>query len=88
VAKYKSYDENGEVPGEYAEMFEQEYKLYLNDVLMLEDNPYNDYLRGIEPEQTHSGYFSIDKKSKRMVDPKTGKKTATELPKQSIQGKS
>ncbi|MFU8790055.1 MAG: type III restriction-modification system endonuclease [Methylobacter sp.] len=77
VAKYRSYDDNGEVPGEYAEMFEQEYKLFLNEVLTLEDSAYNDYLSAIDPAQTHAGYFSIDKKSKRLIDPVTGK-TSTE----------
>lgn len=30
---------------------------------------YTKYLDGIQPERTHNGYFSIDKKSKRLVDP-------------------
>lgn len=77
VAKYRQYDETGEVPGEYAQIFEEEYNAYLNDVLTLEDTPYNRYLRGIQARQTHNGYFSIDKKSKRLVDPSVGKK-ATE----------
>lgn len=77
VAKYRSYDDNGEVPGEYAEMFEQEYKQFRNEVLTLEDSAYNDYLRAIEAAQTHAGYFSIDKKSKRLIDPLTGN-TSTE----------
>ncbi len=75
VAKYRCYDENGESSGEYAQMFEEEYNLQLNDVLTLDDNPYNAYLRGIETVKTHQGYFSIDKKSKRLVDPLTGKKS-------------
>ncbi len=75
VAKYRCYDENGESSGEYAQMFEQEYSRYLDEVLTSDDNPYNDYLRGIEVSRTHQGYFSIDKKSKRLVDPATGKKS-------------
>jgi len=71
VAKYRSYDENGENPGEYALMFEEEYTGQLNEVLTLDDNAYNDYLRGIETGRTHEGYFAIDKKSKRLIDPKT-----------------
>jgi type III restriction enzyme len=43
--------------------------------MTLEDNAYNDYLRGIEAAQTHQGYFSIDKKSKRLIDPETKKKS-------------
>ena len=75
VAKYRSYDENGENPGEYAQMFEEEYTSHLNEVLTLDDNAYNDYLLGIETFRTHEGYFSIDKKSKRLIDPVTGKKS-------------
>ena len=43
--------------------------------MTLEDTPYNRYLKGIATARTHEGYFSIDKKSKRMVDPETGKKS-------------
>ena len=75
VAKYRRYDENGENPGEYAQIFEEEYNQHLNEVLTLEDTPYNRYLKGIQASRTHEGYFSIDKKSKRLVNPETGKKT-------------
>ncbi len=75
VAKYRAYDESGAIPGEYAEIFEEEYTRHLNEVLTLDDNPYNDYLRGIEVSRTHEGYFSIDKKSKRLIDPETKKKS-------------
>ena len=75
VAKYRRYDENGENPGEYAQIFEEEYNQHLNEVLTLEDSPYNHYLRGITAGKTHDGYFSIDKKTKRLVDPATGKKS-------------
>ncbi|MEY3882091.1 MAG: hypothetical protein RIQ94_2887 [Pseudomonadota bacterium] len=36
-----------------------------------DDNTYNDYLRGIDVDKTHQGYFSIDKKSRRLIDPAT-----------------
>jgi type III restriction enzyme len=75
VSKYRSYDETGEQPGEYVQMFEEEYNLQLTEVQTLEDTPYNHYLKGIATAKTHNGYFSIDKKSKRMVDPETGKKS-------------
>lgn len=75
VAKYRKYDGAAEVPGEYAQMFEEEYKQQLNDVLTLEDTPYNHYLRSIAPEKTHDGYFSIDRKTRRLVDPEVGKKS-------------
>jgi type III restriction enzyme len=72
VAKYRRYDENGENPGEYAQIFEEEYNQHLNEVMTLEDTPYNRYLKGIQASRTHEGYFSIDKKSKRLVNPTTG----------------
>tara|TARA_B100000424_G_scaffold265201_1_gene254517 strand:- start:899 stop:3946 length:3048 start_codon:yes stop_codon:yes gene_type:complete len=71
VAKYRQYDEGGEVLGEYARIFEEEYNQQLNQMLTLEDSEYNRYLKGINASDTHNGYFSIDKKSKRLVDPKT-----------------
>lgn len=74
VAKYRRYDENGENPGEYAQIFEEEYNQHLNEVLTLEDTPYNRYLKGIQASRTHEGYFSIDK-NKRLVNPKTGART-------------
>lgn len=75
VSKYRSYDDAGEQPGEYAQMFEEEYNQQLAEVLTLDDTPYNRYLKGIATTKTHNGYFSIDKKTKRMVDPETGKKS-------------
>ncbi|WP_048439844.1 type III restriction-modification system endonuclease [Caenimonas sp. SL110] len=75
VSKYRSYDEAGERNGEYAQMFEEEYNQQLAEVMTLEDTAYNRYLKGIATARTHEGYFSIDKKSKRMVDPETGKKS-------------
>ena len=75
VSKYRSYDEAGERNGEYAQMFEEEYNQQLAEVMTLEDTHYNRYLKGIATARTHEGYFSIDKKSKRMVDPETGKKS-------------
>ncbi|NPV76257.1 MAG: DEAD/DEAH box helicase family protein [Anaerolineae bacterium] len=67
VAKYRDYTAIDE-KGEYARIFEDEYNLYLNEMLDLDETPYIKYLKGIPAENTHSGYFSIDKKSKRMVD--------------------
>ncbi len=73
VAKYRQYDDAGEKPGEYAEMFEEEYRRHLDEVLTLFDSPYTQYLKGIEVARTHNGYFSIDKKN-RLVDPKMAKR--------------
>ena len=36
---------------------------------------YKKYLDNIPVNQTHNGYFSIDKRSKRMIDSVTGKKS-------------
>jgi type III restriction enzyme len=72
VAKYRDYSRTDE-QGEYARVFEEEYKLQLNEVLDLGlevgSADYHRYLKGIEPARTHSGYFSVDKKSKRLQDP-------------------
>jgi type III restriction enzyme len=69
VAKYRRYDENGEQPGEYAKIFEEEYAQQLNEALELEDTPYQCFLREIPASSTHNGYFSIDRRSNRLVDP-------------------
>jgi type III restriction enzyme len=75
VAKYRLYDENGEQSGEYAKIFEEEYTNHLEEVLTTADTAYSEYLRGIEASRTHNGYFSIDKKTKRLKNPETGKKS-------------
>jgi type III restriction enzyme len=68
VAKYRDYSASDE-KGDYARIFEEEYTQYLNDVLDLDETPYIRYLKGIAADKTHSGYFSIDKKTKRLADP-------------------
>lgn len=69
VVKYRDYSQPDE-KGEYARIFEEEYQLFLNEVLLeLDETPYVKYLKGISAEKTHSGYFSINKKSKRLADP-------------------
>ena len=67
VAKYRDYAQADE-KGEYARIFEDEYTQYLNEMLDLDETAYVKYLKGIAACKTHSGYFSIDKKSKRQVD--------------------
>lgn len=78
VAKYRVYNETGdEGGGEYAQIFEEEYRNAVNELkqeLFMHES-YKKYLDGISANRTHNGYFSIDKKSKRMVDPVTGKKS-------------
>lgn len=63
VAKYRVYDEDGaELLGEYGRIFEEEYRDVVNNYITLFDTPYQRYLKGIKVEDTHKGYFSIDKK--------------------------
>lgn len=73
VAKYRDYSAPDE-KGEYARVFEEEYRLYLNEVLDLDETSYIKHLKGIAVEKTHSGYFSIDKKTQRLADPDVEKR--------------
>ena len=67
VAKYRKYDGDGnETNSEYGEIFEQEYTDILNEYLTLYNTPYEQYLRSIEVYQTHAGYFSVDKKGRKV----------------------
>lgn len=77
VAKYRVYGVGGEREnGEYAQMFEEEYRDILSHFqteLGEEDAAYQQYLSAITPAETHEGYFSIDKKG-RMIDSKLKRK--------------
>ena len=73
VAKYRDYTA-ADTKGEYARIFEEEYTQYLNEVLQLEETSYTRYLKSIATEKTHSGYFSIDKKTKHLTDPIVAKR--------------
>lgn len=81
VAKYRQYDNNGVVQGEYARIFEEEYNSLLDEEinnhkrLAGDDRSYIDYLKNIKTTSTHNGYFSIDKKTKHFIDPLTGKRS-------------
>ena len=75
VAKYRQYDEDGNpILGEYGNIFNEEYQLALNEYKNFLDIPYQKYLESIEVENTHRGYFSIDKNGK-LVDGKIKKST-------------
>jgi len=76
VAKYKQYDDAGQAfNGEYADMFEEEYRDILAGLQHdIGDEDWIKYLDGITADDTHAGYFSIDKKKNRMVDSKLGDK--------------
>jgi type III restriction enzyme len=71
VDMYRDYSEADE-QGPYARIFEEEYNTLVQEYLgeLSLDNPaYRQYLTDIPASRTHNGYFSIDKKSKRLTDP-------------------
>ena len=76
VAKYKVYENSVAMNGIYADIFEEEYNAivqnYLNELAF--DEAFQNYLRNISAVETHAGYFSIDKKSKQMINGKIDKK--------------
>ncbi len=64
VAKYRLYDDNNNpLQGEYAKVFEEEYKKAIQEQSLFEEE-YNNYLGLHQPEEIHKGYFSIDKKGR------------------------
>jgi len=71
VVKYRDYSQPDE-KGEYARLFEEEYeqlkKEHLSE-LPLDNHEYRKYLSEIQVDHTHNGYFSIDKRSKKLTDP-------------------
>lgn len=82
VAKYRQYDEdNNPIDGEYTQIFKEQYQFVLNEFLDLniENDPYQEYLKSIDVNKTHNGYFSIDKKSRKLTDPALKKVKDEEL---------
>lgn len=76
VSKYKSYDEEGnEVKGVFQKIFEEEYSNLVSNESHFWDEDYNEYLSKFLPDDVHRGYFSIDKKTNRVIDSKVEKKT-------------
>ena len=84
VAKYRDYSREDTL-GEYARVFEEEYVAAVADLLNelpleVEGAPsgatgaYRRYLQRDEVRKVHAGYFSIDKKTKRDVDPAVAKR--------------
>ncbi|NEK87654.1 DEAD/DEAH box helicase family protein [Blastococcus saxobsidens] len=72
VAKYRDYDRKDTL-GDYARLFEEEYVGLVEEVLGELDldgatAAYKKYLSRDEARNVHQGYFSIDKKNKRVVD--------------------
>lgn len=71
VVKYRDYsreDENGVYAGIFEEEYEQLKTEYLCE-LALDNETYRKYLADIHVGRTHNGYFSIDKKTKKLTDP-------------------
>lgn len=83
VANYRVYaDDNEGACGEYAQMFEAEYKRAMADRLsVLEgvaiDPALKKYWLGIGAAKTHAGYFAEDKKH-RLVDSKDGRESESD----------
>src|SRR5690554_2265286 len=77
VAKYKQYDETGTARnGQYADMFVEEYNDIIGSLqLQFGEDSYVDYLKSIDTDNTHAGYFSIDKKKGQLIDGKIERKT-------------
>ncbi len=72
VAKYRNYDAEGTpVPGEYATIFEEEYKkaIKLPKYQTLFETEERKQMLDVPVEKVHDGYFSIDGK-KKMKDSK------------------
>lgn len=79
VDHYRQYDAAGQKQnGLFAKMFEEEYAEIISNLQMalFDDPEYLNYLNAIQPEDTHAGYFSIDKKG-HMVDSKLRSKKET-----------
>ncbi len=77
VAKYKQYDASGSAwNGVYADMFVEEYNDVVGNLqLQFGEESYVDYLKKIDTDTTHAGYFSVDKKKNQFVDSKIEKAT-------------
>jgi type III restriction enzyme len=73
VAKYRDYSREDTL-GDYARIFEEEYAATVAEIvgeleLDAATKAYREYLERDDVRSVHQGYFSIDKKTKRQVDP-------------------
>ncbi|MCX6244654.1 MAG: DEAD/DEAH box helicase family protein [Bacteroidetes bacterium] len=77
VAKYKQYNADGKpLNGVYGNIFEEEYKDITSTLqIQFGEDEYVKYLNSITPSNTHTGYFSIDKKKNQYVDSKLERTT-------------
>lgn len=64
VEHYRKYSKDGKPEnGIFANMFEQEYEDIIKNLqIEIGEDDYIDYLQSISAKNTHTGYFSIDKK--------------------------
>ena len=79
VADYRDYKQPDE-KGDYARIFEEEYVKVLNEYIKLYETPYIKYLKTkcSNVNEVHKGYFSIDKKTGKMVESKDNKETGSD----------
>ncbi len=69
VDNYRRYDEFGnQILGPYGQVFEEEYNSILKEMMPSFDTKYRQYLESFNVESVHAGYFSIDKKTKHVID--------------------
>jgi len=81
VARYRQYDSDGNpLKGDYAQIFEEEYRRLGNHPDYRTLFPEVDLSR--TTEEVHDGYFSIDKRSKRAVDTEEGNQAGREAAEQ------
>lgn len=74
VAKYRQYDADGNpVKGEYAKIFEEEYKRWARHPDY--DTLFKEVDLSKAADEVHDGYFSIDKRTGRVVDTEEGNQT-------------
>ncbi len=76
VDHYRLYNQAGDPEnGKFAQMFEEEYQTAVTSLRkqLSDQDPYAKYLDSISAKDTHSGYFSIDKKG-RLSNGKINKK--------------
>lgn len=73
VSNYRTYDDDGDGKGKYAQIFEEEYKdIVAKERESISNDEYLNYVDKFSAEQVHNGYFSRDKKG-NLVDPKIGR---------------
>jgi type III restriction enzyme len=73
VARYRDYGREDTL-GDYARVFEEEYAAAVQELLGelgldARTGAYQEYLRRDQARDVHRGYFSIDRKTRRQVDP-------------------